>query len=99
MRDAKFIFNVNDVVKVFLTEAGQTVFLRSSMRAYFPNYDASGVLELPLWQLMHIFGIAGTWGNLVYFVRNEIHYLGDVWGDRAKAVIAQAHKLEFERSG
>ena len=97
--DSKITLNLNHKVKVFLTEIGQSTFLKHPIANRFSCYNASGVLELTLWELMSIFGPKMKMGFESEFTNNEIHYLGDIWQDNYKAAVAKAEKLEFERSG
>ncbi len=85
-------FNINDRVKVKLTELGQVVLNNSVTEAVkniseLTNYspykpDKDGYIEIQLWQFMNIFGEHFWNGAPQIIERNEIIFITEVRSER-----------------
>ena len=82
--------NINDYVKVKLTDSGKDIFYhqydrvneqygKELLKPYYPEEDSDGFVEIQLWQLMQIYGpymfnVIGC----VPFKRNDIYFDDEV---------------------
>lgn len=49
-------FNINDEVRIKLTELGEKLYTEKYSKHYFAKKDENGYIEIQLWQVMSIFG-------------------------------------------
>lgn len=66
--------NINDHVKVTLTNAGKGVMLLHP--GYLSEAERAGLWQL--WRLMEVFGVHMHIGQLPLFERNEVAIVGDL---------------------
>ena len=51
----KMEFNVNENVKVRLTESGKKIYLKEHLSS-LPEVDSEGYTQMQLWEVMNVFG-------------------------------------------
>lgn len=85
--------NLNDYVKVKLTDSGKDIFYhqydqinekygKEVCTPYYPEEDSDGFIEIQLWRLMQIYGPAISMGmRYVPFGRNAIYFDDEVLVD------------------